>query len=167
MAQGLQRLAETNTWKQWQWDASSKPHTTAASFRQAATQMITFKHLLMPCQTLTVCVQAEFLVTSANLLKAWEWLNVDEVSTSPQDCVFGATSQQCHQLTTDVQYLSSHTSARLDHPDHLSLHIMKRAALCRSWVLQQRMPHALQILLQQAQESTASTEALHKLQSKL
>ncbi len=44
---------------------------------------------------------------------------------------------------------------------------MKRAFLCRDWVVQQRVPHALQSLLQQAQESTVSTEALHKLQNKL
>ncbi|KAL0046468.1 hypothetical protein WJX82_001491 [Trebouxia sp. C0006] len=69
LAQGIRRLAQTGTWKQWQWDASSKPHTTAASFRD--------------------------------------------------------------------------------------------------WVVQQRVPHALQSLLQQAQESTVSTEALHKLQNKL
>ncbi|KAL0056161.1 hypothetical protein WJX82_008314 [Trebouxia sp. C0006] len=69
LAQGLTRLAKTGTWKQWQWDASSKPHTTAASFR--------------------------------------------------------------------------------------------------NFMVQQRVPQALQRLLQQAQESTASTEALDKLQSKL
>lgn len=34
-------------------------------------------------------------------------------------------------------------------------------------MVQQRVPQGLQRLLQQAQESTASTEALHKLQSKL
>ena len=39
LAQGLRRLAQIGTWKQWQWDASSKPHETAASFRQAATQI--------------------------------------------------------------------------------------------------------------------------------
>ena len=39
LAQGVRRLAQTGTWKQWQWDASSKPHTSAASFRQAATQI--------------------------------------------------------------------------------------------------------------------------------
>ncbi|DBA75640.1 hypothetical protein WJX79_005911 [Trebouxia sp. C0005] len=33
LAQGIRRLAQTAIWKQWQWDASSKPHATAASFR--------------------------------------------------------------------------------------------------------------------------------------
>ncbi|KAL0046621.1 hypothetical protein WJX82_005661 [Trebouxia sp. C0006] len=69
LAQGLRCLAKTGTWKQWQWDASSKPHLTAASFRR--------------------------------------------------------------------------------------------------WLVQQRVPDALQTLLQQAQESAASTQTLHKLHSKL
>ncbi|DBB03254.1 TPA: hypothetical protein ACH3X3_010650 [Trebouxia sp. C0006] len=69
LAQGVRRLAQTGTWKQWQWDASSKPHTSAASFRD--------------------------------------------------------------------------------------------------WIVQQRVPHSLQSLLQQIQESAASTQALHKLHTKL
>ncbi len=60
LAQGLTRLAKTGTWRQWQWDASSKPHTTAASFRQAAIHMITFQNRLMPCQTSLLWIQAEF-----------------------------------------------------------------------------------------------------------
>jgi hypothetical protein len=42
-----------------------------------------------------------------------------------------------------------------------------RKLLRRNFMVQQRVPQGLQRLLQQAQESTASTEALHKLQSKL
>ena len=72
LAQGLRRMAETGTWKQWQWDASSKPHTSAASFRQAATQMITFKHLLMPCQTFIFCVfKLNFGQFSQNAEAVW------------------------------------------------------------------------------------------------
>ncbi len=49
-----------------------------------------------------------------------------------------------------------------------AIYLLKnQASLCRDWVVQQRVPHAVQSLLQEVQKSTASTEALHKLHSKL
>ena len=83
LAQGIRRLAETGTWKQWQWDASSKPHTTAASFRQAATQTIIFQASPYATFDLDPLCQAEFLSVQLIYWKACGCLSNAKTATSP------------------------------------------------------------------------------------
>jgi hypothetical protein len=45
-------------------------------------------------------------------------LSVAKISTSPQDHIFGATSQRNDHLITNAQCMSSQTNAMLDHPIH-------------------------------------------------